>query len=77
MFEIKISCEMLFQGEIIFHDIFHILDPIEMFYFTILSESNVPYSPQNNAALYEIYSNENPRYTRVSYDIYVVITRIL
>ena len=43
----------------------------------LVSQDEIPYSPQNNAALYEIYSNENPRYTRVSYDIYVAITRIL
>ena len=35
------------------------------------------YNPQNNAALYELYSNENLHYTRGLYDIYVAIMRIL
>ena len=32
--------------------------------FTWNNNFEIPYNPQNNAVLYEIYSNENPRYNR-------------
>ena len=61
----------------------HFLYKIDLFIFVILKVFikmnflNVPYSPENNAALYEILSNKNLHHTRGLHNFHVLITLIL